>query len=99
MVTLRMQAQDDVDALVAMAQRVRSHVEQAVDVTLGSPLDRLATSSRERHRRGRDGPRQRRLPGQRRVVDDALLDLLDAGVPAVRALAGGGLRSSAGCRP
>lgn len=49
MLRLRAQTDDDVEALVALAQRAWSGVEASVDAMLGSPLDRLATPSWAAH--------------------------------------------------
>lgn len=49
MITLRVQQETDIPALVALAQRSWKDVEASVDEALGSPLDRLATPSWEAH--------------------------------------------------
>lgn len=49
MVEVRSQRGDDVEPLVALAQRAFADVERAVDAALGRPLDRLATPSWAAH--------------------------------------------------
>lgn len=48
-VRLRPQREDDVEALVALAQRAWADVEVAVDAVLGAPLDRVVTPSWAAH--------------------------------------------------
>src|SRR5690606_5638576 len=48
-VRLRVQRDDDVEALVALAQRSWTDVEASIDAILGSPLDRLVTPSWAAH--------------------------------------------------